>query len=110
MSMSVLTETFRFAQRASIPRRRYSKQEQHITLAGILFISPAVLSVLIFNIFPVLYAFYLSFTDYNPINRNGPQFYGLSGYRTLLSSQQFWSALGVTVQYTLEVVPPAVIL
>ncbi|GHO92873.1 sugar ABC transporter permease [Reticulibacter mediterranei] len=108
--MSVLTETIRPLRRVTMPHKRYSKQEQHIALAGIAFITPAALYVLIFNIFPVLYAFYLSFTDYNPINRNGPQFYGLSGYQTLLTSQQFWNALWVTVQYTLEVVPPAVVL
>ncbi|HEY4387738.1 MAG TPA: sugar ABC transporter permease, partial [Ktedonobacteraceae bacterium] len=84
--------------------------QRHIALTGMIFVAPAVIYVLIFNIFPVIYAFYLSFTNYNPLDRQGPQLQGLDNYRAILASDQFWNALRVTTLYTVEVLPSSIIL
>lgn len=91
-------------------RKRPSRVQRHIALTGMIFVAPAVLYVLVFNIFPVIYAFYLSFTDYSPLDRQGPHLQGLDNYRTILTSDQFWNALRVTILYTVEVLPPSIIL
>ncbi|MBO0796502.1 MAG: sugar ABC transporter permease [Ktedonobacteraceae bacterium] len=90
--------------------RRLSRQQKRIALAGMLFVTPAVLYVLLFNIFPILYAFFLSFTNYSPLDRQSPQLRGFDSYQTVLGSGQFWNALRVTILYTVEVVPPSIIL
>ncbi|WP_206076310.1 sugar ABC transporter permease [Marinitoga lauensis] len=37
-------------------------------LIGYLFASPIILTIIVFTIYPILAAFYYSFTDYNPLN------------------------------------------
>jgi ABC-type sugar transport system permease subunit len=62
------------------------------------------------TVLPVVYGFYLSLTSYNPVQTTGPQFHGLEGYRRVLTSAEFWSAVWVTVQYavgTLVIAVPA---
>jgi ABC-type sugar transport systems, permease components len=103
-------ETISAARPVSPTTKRRGAIQKRIALTGMIFAAPAVLYVLVFNVFPVIYAFYLSFTNYSPIARQGPQIQGLDSYRTVLASGQFWNAMGVTIQYTLEVVPPSIIL
>ncbi|HTK09482.1 MAG TPA: sugar ABC transporter permease [Ktedonobacteraceae bacterium] len=92
---------------AGAKRGRYSSLQKRIMVAGVIFIAPATLYTLIFQIFPVIYALYLSFTNASSSNVQGSQFQGLEGYREVLLSPEFWNALRVTVQYTIEVVPLA---
>jgi multiple sugar transport system permease protein len=109
--MSTLIEKpQRLARARQSTREKRGGQQRRIAFFGLLFVTPAVLYVLIFNIVPVIYAFYLSFTNYSPLDRAGPRWQGLTEYGDVLSSPQFWNALRVTLQYTLEVVPAAVVL
>ncbi|HTK08701.1 MAG TPA: sugar ABC transporter permease [Ktedonobacteraceae bacterium] len=106
----MVVETLRSARPVPRSSKRLSRMQRHIALTGMIFVAPAVIYVLIFNIFPVIYAFYLSFTNYNPLDRQGPQLQGLDNYRAILASDQFWNALRVTTLYTIEVLPPSIIL
>jgi ABC-type sugar transport system permease subunit len=55
------------------------------------FIAPFFISFAIFGLFPYLYAFYLSFTEWNGI---GPrEWIGLGNYRVLLSDDLWWKSL-----------------
>lgn len=73
-----------------------------------LFVAPAALYVLIFQLAPVAYGFVLSFTEYSPLQRGAPTFIGLENYLGLLGDADFKNALWVTVRYTLQVLPVTV--
>lgn len=87
------------------PRRRRMATTSWI---GVLFVLPATLYVLVYQLAPVLYGLVLSLTEYSPLSRSGPRFVGLSNYTELLDDQGFAQALVVTGQYVLMVLPPTV--
>lgn len=72
--------------------------------AGLLFVLPWLLSLLILTAYPVLATFYLSFTDYNVVQT--PTWVGLHNYRTMLTADPaFWTSIKNTMFYTLLAVP-----
>ncbi|GAA1003856.1 bicyclomycin resistance protein [Acrocarpospora pleiomorpha] len=87
-------------------RRRWNR----LQLIGLLFVLPAGLYILIFQMIPVVYGFILSFTDYNPIRRGGPEFTGVDNYAELISNPEFGNALLVTGRYVLQVLPLTVVI
>ena len=89
------------------PRRRRWNRMQ---IVGLLFVLPAGLYILIFQMIPVIYGFVLSFTDYNPIRRGGPEFTGVDNYVELIGNPEFGNALLVTGRYVLQVLPLTVII
>ena len=66
-----------------------------------LFIGPALLLLILMNIFPLIYSLYLSFTDYSVIGDAAPQWVGLSNYQEILTDQRFWHNFAVTGRYAL---------
>ncbi|MBO0743974.1 MAG: sugar ABC transporter permease [Candidatus Dormibacteraeota bacterium] len=73
-----------------------------------LFILPNYLGVLVFLVFPVLFAFYLSFQSWNGLTR--PVFVGLQNFEGLLRDSVFWLTLRNTAVYTLLTVPTGVLI
>jgi len=76
------------------------------------FITPALLVLLAFSIFPVLVAIVVSFTDMNLrglINLNEVQFIGFGNYIDLLSNTQFIQAFWNTVFYVSLGIPLVII-
>ena len=66
------------------------------------FILPALLSILLFSLLPVLYTVLLSFTNYNMYHLNSFNLVGISNYKTVLSGSigsTFFSVLGWTVAF-----------
>ncbi|NIK54704.1 carbohydrate ABC transporter permease [Kribbella shirazensis] len=92
--------------RGRLPRHVQSRQR----LFGMLFVLPAALYVVIFHLAPVLYGFYLSFTEYSPLGRSGPEFVGLDQYRELAGDADFGKSLLVTLRYVAQVLPITVVL
>jgi multiple sugar transport system permease protein len=81
---------------ATLIRRRTSREEARNRITGLLFISPWLIGVLAFTIYPIVSSFYYSLTYYDVINR--PRFIGLSNYADLLFSDKLFKvALGNTV-------------
>jgi multiple sugar transport system permease protein len=72
---------------------------------GLAFVLPAALYLVVFQLVPVLYGLALSFTEYSPLSRSGPQPVGLTNYGRLLDDPQFGKALLVTGEYVLLVLP-----
>ena len=72
-----------------------------------LFILPNYLGVLVFLVFPVLFAFYLSFQSWNGLT--APIFVGLQNFAGLLRDSVFWITLRNTAVYTLLTVPTGVV-
>lgn len=82
-------------------------------IAGLVFMAPAFLILLVFLILPLLVAFYFSLTDWNgrtPLTQEGAyEFVGLQNYEQLLIQgrrvDDFYNALKNTVYYVIGVVP-----
>ena len=85
-------------------RRRRSAFRRRSARAGWLLVSPACLLVAAFVLFPLVFAVYISLTDWPLI---GPYHYiGLENYRELFSDPGFRHAVGFTFEYTILVTPP----
>lgn len=70
---------------------------------GLLCLSPTLIIVAVFTLFPVLFSFYLSFHRWSILKPEKP-FVGLDNYTRMLSAAEFWQALQNTVVYTVGVV------
>jgi multiple sugar transport system permease protein len=67
---------------------------------GWLFVGPTIVLLLAFNIFPLLWTIYLSFTNYRA-NRPGAgeSGVGLANYRTLLNNDDVWGYMNATAHF-----------
>lgn len=68
-----------------------------------LFVLPAALFVVSLVVFPLLFALYISFTDWNLASPSGPQPNGLSNVREMWNDEFYWNALKNMVYYVLAV-------
>lgn len=74
---------------------------------GLKFLSPWLLGVLLFTAFPMIFATYISFTDW-PILGDA-EFIGFANYKEILRDEMFWKSLKVTVRYAVLAVPLSII-
>jgi multiple sugar transport system permease protein len=88
------------ARRLTLARRR--------SLFGLLFVLPGIVPLLIFVIYPMGSALYLSFTNWEL--QGSPQLQGLQNYSELGSDLQFRSALTVTLEFALGTALPSCVL
>jgi len=72
------------------------------------FITPAVLGVLLFAIGPMIASFALSFTSYDMLS--SPEFVGLKNYSKLVGDTLFRKSLQVTMLYAVVVVPGTLVM
>ena len=86
--------------------KKINQQHRTRIIAFFLFISPWLVSYLIFTLGPIVMNFVYSFSKYNAISN--PSFIGLNNYREMFKDSLFWQSLRVTVYYTLGFVPFAV--
>ncbi|MCR5730163.1 MAG: sugar ABC transporter permease [Ruminococcus sp.] len=70
---------------------------------GLLLISPFIIGMAVFMIYPFICSFILGLTDYDGIHP--PEFTGLDNYRHMLKDRSFCNAFKVTVKYALLLVP-----
>ncbi|MBI1778995.1 MAG: sugar ABC transporter permease [Proteobacteria bacterium] len=64
---------------------------------GLVFVLPVVVFFALFSVFPVLFGFYLSLTDYDLLNP--PEWVGLDNFRNLLDDKLFLRALANTLVF-----------
>lgn len=90
-------------------RRRLTPRQRRALRTGLLFISPWIFGFLAFQLYPILYALYLSFTQYTGF---GPaEWVGLDNYiRMFTQDPLFWQSLFNTVYYTVLAVPIGVVM
>jgi len=100
--MAVVTQAVRGATTGS--RAVKVKGRRTIILLGTV---PLIVSYLVFLIFPMMYAFVMSFTNWNPASFRVPlKVVGLDNYRSILfGSDLFWICLKNTAYFTLLNVP-----
>jgi len=87
-------------------RRRWSRT----SVFGLVFVLPAAVYIIVFQLIPVIYGLVLSFTTYSPLSRSGPEFTGVDNYTDLLGDAEFGNALLVTGRYVLQVLPITVVI
>jgi multiple sugar transport system permease protein len=74
-----------------------------------LFILPNLIGVLVFLAFPVLFALYMSFTEWDILT--SPKFIGLDNYINLFTNDDlFWTSLWNSTYYVLLTVPSSIVL
>ena len=83
------------------PKRRRAWTEW---LAGYAFLAPSFIILAVFTYFPVAYALGLSFFKWR-IMRGEPTFNGLTNYELLLTSEDFWQAVGNTIYFAVGAIP-----
>lgn len=68
-----------------------------------LFLAVPILLLIVFLVIPIFIALFLSFTDYDVVNK--PSWVGVANYKRLFGDQFFWIAFKNTLYYTLLYVP-----
>lgn len=74
-------------------------------IAAALFLSPALIMLAIWFVYPLLQAFIISFQDFNYINRDQAAFVGLQNYVDLFKDRYFFIALTHSLTFVVIVVP-----
>ena len=83
------------------------KEKRKIQISPYLFIAPFFLVYIGFNLFPILYSFYISFTDWDGIHT--PQFIGVKNYIRLFTvDPYFWKSVLNTFLFVAVCVPALV--
>src|SRR4029079_11966938 len=72
-------------------------------LTGLLYLTPAILFVLVFTAYPFLQMVAMSFTNWSLIAPPKP--IGLKNFQDMFADTQFWTALGYTFKYTVVITP-----
>ncbi|HQY94462.1 sugar ABC transporter permease [Caldilinea sp.] len=90
------------------PSRRRSTLNRQRSIAGFLFVLPAVLFTLAMFIFPLLMTVWMSLHDWPLLGQ--ATFLGIQNYVEMARDKQFWASLWFTTQYTLLVTPAIFIL
>jgi multiple sugar transport system permease protein len=88
------------------PRRRLTMTKRQAVWCYI-FISPAVLGLVLFSLGPMIASFVLSFTSYDMLS--SPVWTGTENYRTLLADPIFRKSLSVTLIYGVVSVPATMV-
>lgn len=64
-----------------------------------LFIWPTLIILIAFNVFPLFYSLFLSFTDYSAVAFRAPEFIGFENFERVLSSEAMWESFSITGRY-----------
>ncbi|WP_157019904.1 carbohydrate ABC transporter permease [Mesorhizobium xinjiangense] len=73
------------------------------------FIIPTIVFLIVFNIFPLLYSLYYSFTDFRASTNAPANWVGLANYRELLNDPFIWANFAITAKYVIVSVAGQVI-
>ncbi len=85
-------------------RTRMGPMRRREAIAGMLFVFPWLLSLMVFTAYPVIAAFYLSFTDYTIVQP--PRWVGFQNYQTMFTTDPaFWISVSNSAYYAFLSVP-----
>jgi len=74
--------------------QRMGTMERRKLRTGLFFISPWLIGLLLFYLYPIMSSLYYSFTDYNVLQP--PTWIGLGNYQAIFKDPLFWTSLGNT--------------
>ncbi|HEY0071378.1 MAG TPA: sugar ABC transporter permease [Chloroflexia bacterium] len=89
------------AETVRVPKQSGMTRQRQEALTGYLFVSPWIISALVFTFGAMLYVFYLSFTDLQLLNE--PKLIGIDNYVRVLGNKLFHTAVLNTVLYAVVV-------
>ncbi|MDQ0902243.1 carbohydrate ABC transporter permease [Paenibacillus sp. V4I7] len=100
-------------QEPSGPRHQEARKKSFVrafskNAPGWLFVTPWIVGLLLFYLYPLVSSIYLSFTSYSILKAG--QFVGLQNYQSLMQDKVFWSSIYNTVYYALVFVPLSIVL
>ena len=77
------------------------KQRRTLSDRGLvnLFIWPTLIILIAFNVFPLFYSLFLSFTDYSAIVFQPPEWVGFENFERVLASEKLWESFSITGRY-----------
>lgn len=87
-------------QSASRLPRGYRRQISDSTIQR-LFIMPTLVLLILWNVFPLFYSLFLSFTRYSHSGKQPPVWIGTGNFDALLGDPSIWAAFAVTGRYAL---------
>jgi multiple sugar transport system permease protein len=79
-------------------KSRWNFSDRRITN---LFIAPTLILLILWNVFPLFYSLYLSFTSYSAIAKKAPLWIAFQNFASLLTSEQVWGYFATTGRYAL---------
>lgn len=88
--------------------RRITATTRRQWITGTLFLSPWIIGFLAFQLVPILFTFFLTFTDYagsSEFKFGNFNFVGLDNYQHLFSDPQALPSMGITAKFALISVP-----
>jgi len=88
---------------------RWTASDREVLPWVLLFLSPWIIGLIVFTIIPMGWSLWLSFTDYDPLTRQG-DFIGVENYVDMVGDKRVWTSLYNTVYFTLLYVPLSTIL
>jgi len=89
------------------PRRRVSPATARNTLMGIAFCGPWIIGLLAFRAYPIIAAFWYSFTDYHGMM--APTFIGIQNYAHLFDDPDVGGSVANTLFYAVLAIPAGII-
>ena len=89
--------------RCHCPARSRTARSRQVSDSTIqrLFILPTLILLILWNIFPLFYSLFLSFTQYSHSGKLPPLWVGTANYDALLSDPKVWRSFAVTGTYAL---------
>lgn len=98
-----------------IAEQRVTKRRRPVSIVPYLFILPHLIFFAVFVGYPFFYGLYISVFQYDFLRPEATRFVGIDNYAKLFTAgtvqyQEFWNALGNTVEFVLISVPPLVII
>jgi len=92
------------ASRPVLARIRMTRENKRALIVGLLFVSPWIVGVLGFTVYPLISSFYFSLTRYDLIR--DPVYIGAQNYNVLINTDpHFWKVMGNTFYYVFLSVP-----
>jgi multiple sugar transport system permease protein len=64
-----------------------------------LFNWPTLIILIAFNVFPLFYSLFLSFTDYSAVAFRAPEWIGFENFERVLFSESMWESFSITGRY-----------
>jgi cellobiose transport system permease protein len=87
-----------------------SKKKNKLGKWPYIFVAPFLISYLAFYLYPMLYSFAISFTDWTAVKMNDRQFLGLQNYiRVFTADPLFWSSILNTVKIMIIAMPLTIV-
>lgn len=82
-------------EKTAVVKKKESGMEKRLNRWGYFFVAPFILVFCLFNLYPTIYTFVLSFTDLRGL-RSDFDMTGLSNYTKLVADPYFWESVGNT--------------